>query len=144
MTLTEAIFVWLEQFPGLSGGVMHLDFLPPEARSYSVDSVPAEPVLQQYLDGSSRRQLLFTISSREFYSPDVGRQEQNLFFFEELGSWVEAQNFHRKLPLLGEGRKCISTEMLSTAYPLTVSPDGMARYQVQMKLTYLQEGFYDN
>lgn len=141
MTLIKAIYAWLEQFPGLSGGVMHLDFLPPEARSYSVDSVPTEPVLQQYLDGSSRRQLLFTISSREFYGPDVGRQDQSLSFFEELGEWVETQNLRRILPMLGAGKQCLSTEMLSTAYPLAVSPDGMARYQVQMKLTYLQEGF---
>lgn len=141
MTLTEAILTWLEQFPGLSGGVMHLDFLPPEARSYSVDSVPTEPILQQYLDGSSRRQLLFTVSSREFYGPDVGRQEQSIAFFEELGDWVETQNLRRRLPLLERGKTCISAEILSTAYPLTVSPDGMARYQIQMRLTYLQEGF---
>lgn len=141
MTLTKAIYAWLEQFPGLSGGVMHLDFLPPEARRYSVDSVPAEPVLRQYLDGSSRRQLLFTVSSREFYSPDVERQAQSLAFFEELGAWVETQCFRHSFPQLGDGKRCVCVEMLSTAYPLTVSPDGMARYQVQMKLTYLQEGF---
>lgn len=141
MTLTSAIHTWLSAFPGLSGGVIHLDFLPAEARSYSVCSVPTEPVLQQYVDGSSRRQLLFTVASREFFGSDILRQEESLCFFEELERWVRTQNLSRALPGLGDGKRCLSVELLSTAYPLTVSPDGMAQYQVQMKLTYLQEGF---
>lgn len=140
MNLTQAIRHWLEQFPGLSGGVMHLDFLPSEARSYSVCSIPTEPILRQYLDGSSRRQLLFTVSSREFFGPDVAQQSEHLDFFEELEAWLEFQHMRKNLPALGDGRKCISVEILSTAYPFSVSPDGMAQYQVQMKMTYLQEG----
>ena len=140
MTLTQTIGDWLSQFPGLSGGVMHLDFLPPEARSYSVCSVPTEPVLRQYLDGSSRRQLLFAVSSREFFGPDILRQAESLKFFEELEAWLEFQNQKKQLPALGEMRHCVSVELLSTAYPFSVSPDGMAQYQVQMKMTYLQEG----
>lgn len=137
--MTQAIYHWLSGFPGLSGGTIHLDFLPPEARNYSVDSVPAEPVLRQYVDGSSRRQMLFTVASREFYGPDAARQEQSLSFFEDLSRWVETQNLRRNLPDLGDGKRSIRVEILSTAYPLAVSPDAMARYQVQMKLTYLQE-----
>ena len=141
MTLTSAIYTSLSAFPGRSGGMMHLDFLPPEARSYSVCSVPTEPVLRQSVDGSSRRQLLFTVVSREFYGPDTARQDQSLAFFETLERWVEARNLRRELPELGAGKRCLCVEILSTAYPLTVSPDGMAQYQVQMQLTYLQEGF---
>lgn len=138
--MTEAIYRWLSEFPGLAGGVMHLDFLPPEARSYSVCSVPTEPVLRRYVDGSSRRQLLFTVASREFYGPDTSLQAQSLSFFEALEDWVEQKSARREYPKLGDGKHCVSMEVLSTAYPLTVSPDGMAQYQIQMKLTYLQEG----
>ena len=141
MTRSKAIFTWLSEFPGLSEGLIHLDFLPPEARSYSICSEPAEPVVQQYMDGSSRRQLLFTVASRSFFGPDVSQQEQSLRFFEELEKWVEARNLRRQLPRLGTGQQALSAEVLSTAYPLTVSPDGMAQYQIQMKLTYLQEGY---
>lgn len=138
--MTETIYRWLSTFPGLAGGLMHLDFLPPEARSYSILSVPTEPVLQRYMDGSSRRQLLFTVASREFYGPDPELQSQSLAFFEALAQWVEKKAARRDYPPLGDGKRCVSIEVLSTAYPLTVSPDGMAQYQIQMKLTYLQEG----
>ena len=139
MALTDSVQVWLETFPGLSGGVMHVDWLPPDARSFSVDSAPTEPVLNRYMDGSSRRQLLFVVASREYYGPDVPSQEENMEWYEDLSDWVETQNFQRSFPDLGAGRKCKSIELISTAYPVDVSEDGMARYQVQMRMTYLQE-----
>lgn len=139
MTITESLRSWLEDFPGLSGGVMHVDWLPADAQTYSVDSVPAEPILNQYMDDSSRRQHLFTVASKMFYGPDVGDQTGNMAWFESFSDWVSEQNFRRKLPDLGEGRTCKTIEIISTAYPYTVSDDGMARYQVQMKMTYLQE-----
>jgi hypothetical protein len=140
MTITEAIRDWLEGFPGLSGGAMHIDWLPAEAQTYSVDSVPAEPVLQQYMDGGSLRQHLFTVASKMFYGPDVADQAENMAWFEDFTAWVEAQSFRRRLPDLGAGRRCKTIEIVSTAYPYTVSEDGCARYQVQMKMTYQQEG----
>lgn len=140
MTITEALRNYLEQFPGLSGGVMHVDFLPPDARAYTIDSVPAEPVLKSYMDGSSRRQYLFQVASREYFAPDVDNQTGNMAWFEEFQDWVETKNMFRDLPVLGGRRKCQSIEIISTAYPFSVSEDGYARYQVQMRLTYFQEG----
>lgn len=46
MSITAALRAYLEQFPGLSGGVMHVDWLPSEAQTYTIDSVPAEPCPQ--------------------------------------------------------------------------------------------------
>ena len=140
MTMTEALRGYLEQFPGLAGGVMHVDWLPAEAQTYTIDSVPAEPILKTYMDGSSRRQFLFQVASREFFAPDVENQTGNMAWFEEFTAWVEEKNFWRDFPALGPGKSCKSIEIVSTAYPFSVSEDGMARYQVQMKMTYLQEG----
>lgn len=140
MTITEALRDYLGKFPGLSGGVMHVDFLPPDARGYTIDSVPAEPVLKTYMDGSSRRQFLFQVASREYFAPDVGNQTGNMAWFEAFQSWIEDKSLRRDFPQLGQGQTCKSIEIVSTAYPFSVSEDGMARYQVQMKLTYLQEG----
>lgn len=137
--LTQAIRDWLEAYEGLSGGIMHVDWLPADAQTFSVDSVPTEPILNQYLDGSSRRQLLFVVASREFFASDVDNQTDNMAWFEAFSDWVEAQNLRRSFPDLGEHRKCRSIEIISTAYPFSVGDDGLARYQVQMKMTYLQE-----
>lgn len=137
--MMNAIQTWLSSFEGLAGGIMHVDWLPAEAQTYSVDSVPAEPVLIRYMDGSSRRQKLFLVASREYFAPDVDDQIQNTEWFDTLSDWVETQNLQRNFPDLGKGRKCKSIELITTAYPVDVSDDGMARYQVQMRMIYLQE-----
>lgn len=139
MALTDAIHDWLEGFPGLSDGIMHINWLPAEAQTYSVDSVPTEPILNHYMDGSSRRQLLFVVASRDYFGPDVDSQGENMEWFETFSNWVETQNLHRQFPNLGDRRKCKSVEIISTAYPVAVSDDGMVRYQTQMRMTYLQE-----
>lgn len=140
MSITAAIRNYLETYPGLSGGVMHVDWLPESARVYSIESVPCEPVLKQYMDGSSRRQFQFNLASSMFYSSDVDNQAENMEWFESFDTWIQQQNFTRNLPDLGEGRVCKSIEILSSAYPVAVDGNGLARYQLQMGITYLQEG----
>lgn len=140
MSITAAIRNYLETYPGLSGGVMHVDWLPESARYYSVESVPCEPVLKQYMDGSSRRQFQFNLASSMYFGPDVDSQSENMEWFESFDSWIQTQNLFRRLPDLGDGRKCQSIEILSSAYPVAVDGNGLARYQLQMGITYLQEG----
>lgn len=140
MSITAAIRNYLETYPGLSGGVMHVDWLPESARYYSIESVPCEPVLKQYMNGSSRRQYQFNLASSMFYSSDVDNQAENMDWFESFDDWIQNQNFTRQFPDLGEGRKCQSIEILSSAYPVAVDDSGIARYQLQMGITYLQEG----
>lgn len=140
MSITAAIRNYLETYPGLSGGVMHVDWLPESARVYSIESVPCEPVLKQYMDGSSRRQFQFNLASSMYFGPDVDSQSENMEWFESFDSWIQTQNLFRRLPDLGDGRKCQSIEILSSAYPVAVDGNGLARYQLQMGITYLQEG----
>lgn len=140
MGITDAIRAYLETYPGLSGGVMHVDWLPESARAYSLESVPCEPVLARYMDGSSRRQFQFNLASSIFYSPDVEGQTENMTWFESFDDWIRQKNDLRQLPDLGEGRRCKSIEILSSAYPVAVDDSGVARYQLQMGITYLQEG----
>ena len=140
MSITAAIRDYLENYPGLSGGVMHVDWLPESARAYSIESVPCEPVLKQYMDGSSRRQFQFNLASSMYYSPDVENQAENMEWFESFDNWIQMQNLFRRLPDLGAGQLCKSIEILSSAYPVAVDGNGLARYQLQMGITYLQEG----
>ena len=140
MSITAAIRNYLETYPGLSGCVMHVDLLRGCGRYYGIESVPGEPVLKQCMDGSSRRQYQFNLASSMYYSTDVENQVENMDWFESFDSWIQTQNLFRRLPDLGDGRKCQSLEILSSAYPVAVDENGLARYQLQMGITYLQEG----
>lgn len=140
MTRIEALRGWLRTYEPLSAGRLAVDFLPKQARTYSVDSVPCKEEVKQYLDGSSLRQFLFTLSSREFKGEDITQNVDNLAFYEGFSSWVLQQNRARRLPALGEGRTARKIEVATSGYPFQVDEHGTARYQIQLRLEYFQKG----
>lgn len=140
MTIIEALRGWLRTYPPLSKGRLAVDFLPKEAQTYSVDSVPCKEETKRYLDGSSLRQFLFTLSSREFKGEDIQQNTDNLAFYEGFSAWVARQDRARRLPDLGEGRKARKIEVSTSGYPFQVDEHGTARYQIQLRLEYFQKG----
>lgn len=140
MTIIDGVRAWLKTYAGLADGRLNVDFLPEDAKTYSVDSVPTREIVKKYLDGSSVRQFLFCISSREFYGDNISQNVDNHAFYEDLSAWLEEQSRKRSFPNIGEGRVVRSIEISSTAYPFVVDDHGTARYQLQLNLTYFQKG----
>lgn len=140
MTIIDGVRAWLKTYEGLADGRLSVDFLPEAAKSYSVDTVPTTEIVKRYLDGSSIRQFLFCVSSREFYSDNIVQNIDNQAFYEGLAAWLERKSKLRKFPDIGTGRTVRSIEISSTAYPFVVDEHGTARYQLQLKLTYFQKG----
>lgn len=140
MTIIDGVRAWLKTYEGLADGRLSVDFLPEEAKSYSVDTVPTTEIVKRYLDGSSIRQYLFCVSSREFYSDDIAQNVDNQAFYEGLSSWLESKSKRRHFPDIGTGRTVRTIEISSTAYPFIVDDHGTARYQLQLRLTYFQKG----
>ena len=140
MTIIDGVRAWLKTYEGLADGRLSVDFLPEEAKSYSVDTVPTTEIVKRYLDGSSIRQYLFCVSSREFYSDDIAQNVDNQAFYEALSSWLESKSKRRQFPDIGTGRTVRTIEISSTAYPFIVDDHGTARYQLQLRLTYFQKG----
>ena len=101
MSIIEAVRKYLQTCPLLKGGTLNVDFLPPEAATYSVDVVPVKPVLKAYMDGSSQRQFLFVLATRTYYGEFVRQQLDNLCFFEEFAEWLDKQNRTVRSPILG-------------------------------------------
>ena len=133
MTIIDGVRAWLKTYEGLADGRLSVNFLPEEAKSYSVDTVPTTEIVKRYLDGSSIRQYLFCVSSREFYSDDIAQNVDNQ-------AWLESKSKRRQFPDIGTGRAVRTIEISSTAYPFIVDDHGTARYQLQLKLTYFQKG----
>jgi hypothetical protein len=140
MTIIDGVRAWLKTYEGLADGRLSVDFLPEEAKSYSVDTVPTTEIVKRYLDGSSIRQFLFCVSSREFYSDNIAQNVDNQAFYEGLAAWLERKSKLQQFPNIGTGRTVRSIEISSTAYPFVVDEHGTARYQLQLKLTYFQKG----
>lgn len=132
MTVLEAIKNYLAKCPLLAAERINADFLPPAIGSYSVELTPADPVLTRYVDGSTRRQTLFVLSSREAYGPQIRQNLENLEFFEQVSDWFETSG---QLPELDGGRKAQKVEAVTCGYAFDADTD-QARYQMQCRLTY--------
>lgn len=141
MTNIDAVRDWLRTYPPLASGRLGVDYLPEEAQTYSVDSVPGPEVVKRYLDGSAIRQFDFVLASREFYGDQIAQNADNLDWYEAFSDWVKTQNRRPKhLPELEGNRTARAVEVTTSGYPFQVSDDGRARYQIQLKLTYFERG----
>lgn len=138
MTVIESVQKWLKTYSGLKGR-LDVDFLPEDADTYSIDTIPCEEVLKRYKDGGTMKQFQFAVSSRRFYEQNIKQNLSNLQFFEDLTAWVEKKALARDLPTMDNGRQALKIVVTSTAYPFIVSEDGKARYQIQLRLEYYQK-----
>ena len=133
--MVTRITAWLRNFEGLADGELHVDFLPLPARSYTVDSVPCDPVVKKYLKGAYK-QYQFVLASREFLASDVRTGTYNLAFYEKFEKWVDGANRTHTLPELGEGQSSHRVAVNSSGYPFLIDEHGTARYQIQLTLFY--------
>lgn len=141
MTIIESIRAWLRTYPPLESGRLGVDYLPEEAKTYSIDTVPSKEIFKKYVGGSAQKQYLFTLASREFRVDDIQGNIENMAFYEGFSRWVEAQNRRPKhLPELSDGRTALRVEVTTSGYPFMVDDHGTARYQIQCKLTYFEKG----
>lgn len=138
MTVMQCVKEWLKGYPGLSGR-LDVDFLDNGPDTYSVDTIPCEEIIKRYRDGSVVKQFQFSVSSRRLYGQNIEQNLESLEVFEGLTRWIEGKAFARELPVMDNNRTAQKIVVTSTAYPLVVSEDGKARYQLQMRLEYYQK-----
>ncbi|MGM9594170.1 MAG: hypothetical protein ACI3U8_07430 [Candidatus Onthomonas sp.] len=138
MTVLEALKEWLLTCPLLEGQRLNTNYLGPEPVEFSLVESPVNPVVKQYLDGSSTRQKAAAITAVQDYSPDQLQQLAASGFWAELGGWIDAQNDLDNLPQLEEGKTSCSVEITASHYIFQTGPQ-TARYQMQILLVYDQD-----
>lgn len=117
---------------------VNVDYLGTEM-SYSINPQPSTPILKQYVDGGSMRQLQFDFTSNETYDEDARTGIENSGFYEEFESWLEEQNKQKVFPVLSGNKTAIKVETLTSGY-LFDNDENSARYQIQCRLIYEQKG----
>lgn len=112
-----------------------VDFLEDEAITYTIEPVPIEPIIRQYTDGSSLRQYVFQFGSREYYDNSVAQNIENLDFYERFRKEIENNNREGILPDI-DGIQSIECLTEGTIQDVQ---NGVAKYVIQMRITYLVE-----
>lgn len=118
---------------------VNVNYLEPEADTYSIEEVPIEPILKKYVNGDSIRQYAFIFTSREPYGIDVLQNIDNSGFYEKFADWIENQNDNERLPLLDNGLEPLEIKVTSTGYAFAVTED-TAQFQIQLRLKYFKKG----
>lgn len=135
--MIDSIRIFLKSCPYLKNGRINVDYLGPDAVRYTIDAVPAAPIVKSYAGGDSLRQFVFVFASREFYGQEVLQNIENNGFYESFAAWLEEQTNNGNLPQLSDGKTAQSIEALSTGYLYDGDTDN-ARYQIQCRLLYHQ------
>ena len=120
-------------------GKVKVDFLKDQNRIFSIEPIPANPIVEEYLDGLKEKQYLFSIVVKFPYSDEALQNINNNKLFENLSHWVEVQNEADSLPELPEGCQAEELTVTSPGALLQVTADWKTgRYQMQMRLVYLE------
>lgn len=141
--IIDGIRKYIRKCPYLSkfeGAVrVNVNYLSENSTSYSIEEVPCNPILKQYIGGDSLRQIQFIFCSREPYGSDVLQNIDNSGFYEEFSDWIYEENQKGNLPTLENGCESLEIKTLSSGYAFQVSED-KARYQIELRLKYYKKG----
>lgn len=138
-SLIDSVRTFLCGCPYLKDGVFHVDYMGTNPTEYSVDTLPADPVIKKYVDGSSIRQFVFAFGSVEPYGSDVDNNLANSTFYEDFAAWVDKKNKNREFPPLEADKTPIELQAQGAGF-LVENLENAARYQVQCRFVYLQKG----
>lgn len=118
---------------------VNVNYLEPNADTYSIEEIPVDPILKRYVNGDSIRQYAFIFTSREPYGIDVLQNIDNSGFYEKLADEIESNNDKELFPSLDEGMECMEIKVTSTGYTFAVTED-TAQYQINLRLKYFKKG----
>lgn len=115
-----------------------MDFLGEKPVEYVIETLPCDPIVKRYANGSTVRQYLFAFGSREYYSQERLQNIQNSAFYEKLSDWVEEKDRSETFPELPDGMEVEGLRVVSSGYLFDGSMKN-ARYQIQLQLLYYKE-----
>lgn len=137
-SIIEGVAAFFLDCPLLAEGVFRVDALGDQPQEYTIETGVFDPIIEQYIDGSSDRRYQFNFGSREYYSMDRIQNIANSTFYEDLADWVEAQDAAGHFPELPKGMHPEKLRVLSSGYMFDESMQN-ARYQIQLELNYHKE-----
>lgn len=102
----------------------------------SLNSVPSERIIAKYIDGTTRREVLFMVAMMKFYDSGTSLTNmENLQEVENFAEWIEA---NKSLLNFGDNSTIEAVDVL-TNYPELAGVDtdnSIAKYQFQVRITY--------
>lgn len=120
------------------GKRVNIDYIG-ESMSYSIDALPCDPVIKEYVDGGQMKQFQFAFTSKEEYDEDARVNIENSGFFEKFEEWLnKLGNWKNPLPVMENKKSPIGFETLNKGYLYDVN-EHLAKYRIECRFIYDQE-----
>lgn len=136
-SIIEGISEYFMKCPLLKDGAFRVDAMGNDKIEYLIETSTFTPIKSNFIDDDCEKVYLFNFGSREYYSLDRLNNIENSQFYEKFSEWVEEQEYKENYPEMPESCYPIKIEALSSGY-LFQADAKMARYQIQLKLTYIE------
>ena len=111
-----------------------VEIMEEEATSYMIESVPANPVVKSYTDGSQVCQAVFAVISRESYD-DLETIDTSVFY-ENFANWLTDCSRKKELPKLDGKLEAQKIEATTPGYLYDEEGSSKAKYRIQCVLKY--------
>lgn len=111
---------------------INADMLDDEAENYSLNKIPVDPIVEQWITGYTKYQDVYSFRSRKAYSQDVVNNLSNIGFFEAFERIIKQNNENKILPDI-EGIESIECLNCGT---LNVAGTNTAVFDVQIRIIY--------
>lgn len=125
---------FLEEFDELFP-LVNLDKLPEKPTSYSIESVPSDPIVKRYMNGDSIRKITFYLCSRQMYSEETTTEASD--FYEKFSDWLEECNEKKMFPVLDDGKRPVKFVVNTGGY-VNDTTGTLAQYQIQCEFRYFK------
>ena len=140
--IIDGIRVYFDTCPVISALAtrVKVDFLKDQNRSFSIEPIPIDPVIEEYLDGIREKRYRFSLMVKFPYSEEAKLNIENNAVFEKIARWIEEQNDIEHLPEMPIHCYPEAINVISTGALLQVTPDWkVGRYQMIMELIYIEK-----
>lgn len=134
----QAVWEWLLGCPHIRDLFFHFA----QTDGGDVALIPAESVVQEFIDGGSLRcyDVALTRAAPCSYEPNDPENIAQLASFEQLGRWIEEQNDAGNFPAFPAGEVVQEIRLLPNQGGFAVAQDGRScRYMLEFQIEYLKE-----
>lgn len=116
---------------------INADWLGIEANNYSIDKIPTDSTVENWIIPFSKKKDIYSLRSREHYSSDVINNLQNIGFFEKLEKKINSNNSKGIRPDIKgiEKIECLTAGAFNSADPSGKT----AEFSIQIQITYREE-----
>lgn len=112
---------------------INANMLSADPNNYSLDKIPTEPQVDQWITGDTIRRDVYSFRSRNNYSQDTLSNLLNIGFFENFENKINYNNKNGILPDIAgiEEIKCLNCASMNNASTNT------AEFDIQIEIDYL-------